>query len=822
MKQKKKQSLVPTLFCWGGKNSEIGGKIGSRAGVLPFEVRALMPSVGGMRRTTRIFGTRVLRSGRRLSTPGEAKRAKHGDEWIGLLDNVGGGGAADATRCKKNGWLKKEVALNLEADEMDIDVDSKSMDELESPEAPVVETISPNSNIDRMWGLVYTRKRKRVADSVKGKVLTDVRRYGKQFVRKKKVRSAYAKDLGKSEDGQVSSGIVIVNTSYGSGYWVSCLLNCILMYLRRSTVSLQQIFGFINSKPLRDINSLQGILLFKDQTPRKIKTGACVISGVRCSVPVFTLDFSTVPCFFLYLHSSLLLRFVPMSYALVMQPTVAIDEVMVTNDKEIVSCLSPVTQSELDVNTQSGLDVVAPGAYDSKKIEVVNPTVGLPKLAARHLQPRNNRNIQKRRSSLRSMRGRHSSFGTQNATGVLTSDRLRFRRDGLRFSSRTPHYELRSSRQKTSTPSVKELKSALVGLTQNIESTSCSANVLVIEPDKCYREEGAVIGMELSAAKQWILAVKIGGVRRFNLTTEKVMRPCSSNRVTHDIIWVGDNGWKLEFPIRQDWLIFKELYKGCSDRNVQPPAVSIIPVPGVREVSGYAESNPPEFARPVSYITVKDDELARALARSTANYDMDGDDEEWLRNFNDQPSLENDHLSADSFELLIDNFEKGFYCNPDDYSDEKAAVSSCPNKEKKEIVEAVYNYWLKKRKQNRSSLIKIFQCYQPRRTQVIPKSIFRKKRSFKRQGSKAGRGKHRPFLPAVVAEKEQQNAVLKVKEAKAAANKSEDLAVRMRQKAQQLMENADLATYKAMMALKIAEAAKIAKSKEAVGPIFLG
>ncbi|XP_015082749.1 uncharacterized protein LOC107026333 [Solanum pennellii] len=790
-----------------------------------------MPSVGGMRRTTRIFGTRVLRSGRRLSTSFEAKRAKHGDEWIGLLDNVGGGGgaAADATRCKKKGWLKKEVALNLEADEMNIDADSKSMDEQETLEAPVVDTVSPKSYIDRMWGLVYTRKRKRVDlkrhDSVRGKVLTDVRRYGKQFIRKKKHRSAYAKDSDKSEDGQFSSDIVIVNTSYGSGYWVSCLLNCILMYLRRSTVSLQQIFGFINSKPLRDVWSLQGILLLKDQTPKKIKTGACVISGVRCSVPVFTLDFSTVPCFFLYLHSSLLLRFVPMSYALVMQPTVAIDEVMVTNDMEIVSRLTPVTQSELDVNTQSGYDVVAPGAYDSKKIEVVNTTVGLPKSTARHLQPRNSRNIQKRRSSLRSMRGRHSSFGTQNASGVLTSDRLRFRRDGLRFSSRTPHYELRSSRQKTSMPSVKELKSALVGLTQNIETVSCSANILVIEPDKCYREEGAVIGMELSAAKQWILAVKIGGVRRFNLTTEKVMRPCSSNRVTHDLIWVGDSGWKLEFPDRQDWLIFKELYKGCSDRNVQPPAVSIIPVPGVSEVSGYAERNPPDFARPVSYITVKDDELARALARSTANYDMDGDDEEWLRNFNDQPSLENDHLSTDSFELLIDHFEKGFYCNPDDYSDEKAAVSSCPNKEKKEIVEAVYSYWSKKRKQNRSSLIKIFQCYQPRRTQVIPKSIFRKKRSFKRQGSKAGRGKHRPFLPAVVAEEDavqQQNAVLKVNEAKAAANKSEDLAVRMRQKAQQLMENADLATYKAMMALRIAEAAKIAKSKEAVAPIFLG
>ncbi|KAJ8568820.1 hypothetical protein K7X08_032451 [Anisodus acutangulus] len=762
-----------------------------------------MPSVGGMRRTTRVFGARVLRSGRRLLSPPPSecvKRVKHGDEWIGLLDNVGDGGGVDATKYKKNGWHKKDSAPKQEVEQMDIDVvDRKAMDE------PEPGTIGSNNNMLRRWGAVYTRKRKRVDskrhDSVEGDVLTEGKRFGKHFVRKKKVKSAYAK-------GSVSTDIVIVNTSYGSSYWVSCLLSSILRYLSRSTVSLQQIVGFINSKPLRDVYSLHGILLLHDQTPGKIKTGACVISNVRCSVPVFALDFSTVPCCFIYLHTSLLLRFVPMSYALVMYHTVALDEVKLTNDEEIVSCLTPV-------NNQSELD--------SKKIEVVNPTVGLPKLGARQLQLRNSRNIQKRRSSLRSRNGRHSSFGTQNANGVLASDRLKFRRDGLRFSSRTSHYELRSSAQKTSKPSIKELKSVLLGLAKDIiDSTSCSANILVIEPDKCYREEGAVIAMELSAAKQWILAVKIGGVKRYNLTTEKVMRPCSSNRVTHDIIWVGDSGWKLEFPDRQDWMIFKELYKECSDRNVvQAPAVSIIPVPGVREVSGYAESNPPDFARPVSYITVKDDELARALARSTANYDMDCDDEEWLRNFND----ENERLSAERFELLIDTFEKGFYCNPDDYSDEKAAISSCLDKEKKEIVEAVYSCWFKKRKQNRSSLIKIFQCYQPRRSQVIPKSILRKKRSFKRQGSQAGRGKQRPFLPAIVAEKDalqQQNAVLKVKEAKAAADKSEDLAVWMRQKAQQLMENADLATYKAMMALKIAEAAKIAKSTEAVASFFLG
>lgn len=64
---------------------------------------------------------------------------------------------------------------------------------------------------------------------------------------------------------------------------------------------------------------------------------------------------------------------------------------------------------------------------------------------------------------------------------------------------------------------------------------------------------------------------------------------------------------------------------------------------------------------------------------------------------------------------------------------------------------------------------------------------------------------------------EQQNAVLKVEEAKAAAKRSEGLAVLKRQRAQQLMENADLATYKAAMALKIAELAQIAESTDSVG-----
>lgn len=56
---------------------------------------------------------------------------------------------------------------------------------------------------------------------------------------------------------------------------------------------------------------------------------------------------------------------------------------------------------------------------------------------------------------------------------------------------------------------------------------------------------------------------------------------------------------------------------------------------------------------------------------------------------------------------------------------------------------------------------------------------------------------------------EQQNANPKVEEAKAAASRSLQMAIVKRQRAQLLMQNADLLTYKATMAIRIAEIAKL-------------
>lgn len=61
---------------------------------------------------------------------------------------------------------------------------------------------------------------------------------------------------------------------------------------------------------------------------------------------------------------------------------------------------------------------------------------------------------------------------------------------------------------------------------------------------------------------------------------------------------------------------------------------------------------------------------------------------------------------------------------------------------------------------------------------------------------------------------EEQNALRKVEAAKTAAKRSVESAILKRRRAQILMENADLAIYKAMVALRIAEGAQLVNSAD--------
>ncbi|KAF8403240.1 hypothetical protein HHK36_011341 [Tetracentron sinense] len=825
-----------------------------------------MPSVG-MRRSTRVCvpkmvgkdadGARVLRSGRRLwSDSREEKpgRSGDGDEWFRLLNNSGD--AADVHGCKDNGW--HEEAPELKIDIMDVDGEMELPNSVNrSPGEPMAE-----GSVVKMYGIVYHRKQKRrrlTPNTVDSLSNSEVRgsgdkMYGIPFVRKQRRKkqmtgsfptefpirmglvegntevSSMERDESGDFVGQAMLAVVI-ESSCSSSCRFTCFLNSVLSYMMRARVRLSELSAFMCSKPITHVFSSQGIhflpdLLGMDNWQNGISSsGICKIFGARQFIPLFSVNFSAVPRSFMYLYSSMFLR---STYNLDVSIIKWMDlhktaPPWLTDSEKRLSCIPTVK----DI---SGSRLVSSG-NTSEKRSVVDPFVGAPKLAARSEPRRHNanfRNVRKRRSSMRAARIKSPLLGDLHTSSrALASDFISVRDDCIPFSSLVSNYEHKKLVQQSSPKNIKELKSTSVTLRQNMDS-HCSANILVIESDKCYREEGVNVMLECSSSKEWFLAVKTQGSTKYIHRAHDVMRTCTSNRFTHAMIWTGENGWKLEFSNRRDWLIFKELHRECCDRNVRAAAVRIIPVPGVCEVSGYGNMTYVPFVRPDSYITVNENEVSRAMSKRTANYDMDHEDEEWLKKHNNEFNAENgllEHLSAENFELMVDVFEKAFYCTPDDVSDEETTTNLCLNLGTREVVAAVYNYWLKKRKQKGLALVRVFQCHPPRRAQLIQKPFFRKRRSFKRQASQFERGKQQSSLQALWAEHDdlaEQKAILRVQEAKHSARKSVELAVRKRRRAQVLMENADLAAYKATLVLKIAEAATITESLDVATASFLG
>ncbi|XP_057476684.1 uncharacterized protein LOC130764444 isoform X2 [Actinidia eriantha] len=679
---------------------------------------------------------------------------RSGSSFLTIQGRVAGGGDGDI-QYMENGWPNdaglKQVIV------MDID---KKIAEPKLIGNGRLDVANHNSNVNRMWGSVYQSKRKRIVSKSSvfegsfEKITLEDWRYGKKYIRqqwrKKKIRESCPGPLGIScgPQGSARSRVLLAfvkSSSCSSIRWFACILGVVLRYMRRTKLRLLQLSEFVLSGPLAHVFSSHGIHFLRD-SPIISSSGICNFFGASCFIPLFSVNFSAVPFCFMSFHSSMLLRSACLRY------------VPVTYSNEMDDRITEVVEHLPCISFESDSPVIGTVTFEndnSGKRNVLCSAVGAPRLTGRAGQFRSgvgSRGIQKKRSSLRSRRKRNPSvFRGRKTNGALASNLFSSRHDGIPLVPITVDRELRSYVRKSSTPNIKQLKSSSVGLEQDTVSSCCSANILVIESYKCYRIEGAIVELEkISGSKPWSLAVRKDGITRYTLSAQKVMRPYGTNCVTHDAIWTQDiNNWKLEFPNRRDWLIFKELYKECSERNVLAPSANVIPVPGVYEVPGYADCNAILFNRPNSYISVRNDELSRAFEKRTANYDMDSEDEEWLIKFNNESSAGNEHwehVLDENFELIIDSFEKAIYGSPDGNCDEKAAVNLYMHLERKEVVEAVYGYWMRKRKQKHSALIRVFQLYAPRRTQLLPNCILRKKRSFKRQASQSVRIKQQTFL----------------------------------------------------------------------------
>ncbi|KHN42245.1 hypothetical protein glysoja_049534 [Glycine soja] len=558
--------------------------------------------------------------------------------------------------------------------------------------------------------------------------------------------------------------------------------------------------------------------------PTVVNTGICQFFGVTGTVPAFSVDFSAVSPCFEYLQYAMFLKSMFRSFFLVHNPiNVPSDEDIESDDDLLEYQNEQQISSDTFKREPSEIVTVTSDVIEINDKQSLHSSVKVTTRAAgrngQYKNMLNSRGIQKRRSSLRKRKARSPSMVSLRRNGAVASDLTGGRKSNCQLSVVTSSRKLRSMANGSPTGSLKEASSAIVDSKERLGSSSCYANLLVSEIDQCCRLEGAIVTLEWSSPKEWLFTVKKDGLTRCTFRAEKVMRPFSTNRFTHAVVYSLDNGWKLEFTNRQDWNVFKDLYKKCSDRNIPATAAKVIPVPGVREVSSYAESNCFPYHRPDTYISASGDELTRVMTRATANYDMDSEDEEWLKKFNEFQ----EHVSEDNFELIIDALEKVYYYNPDDSFDEKSAANGCQDLGSKEVVEAVYNYWMRKRKLKRSFLLRVFQGHQSKRAPLIPKPLLRKRRSFKRQPSQFSRGNQPSVLKAFAAEQDamEENAMLKIEEAKANANMSMELAINKRKRAQCLAQNADLATYKATMLIRIAEAAMAAESLDDAAAYFL-
>ncbi|XWS75283.1 hypothetical protein CRYUN_Cryun01aG0073000 [Craigia yunnanensis] len=743
-----------------------------------------MTSVG-MRRTKRVFGmvkssegARVLRSGRRLwpdSGEVQPKRPNNeGDEYY-----------------HSKSTPKSEV--NKAAAE--VIGKPKRLGHEENPKKQSrkmkAEAVNNGGKVDRMFGIVYTRKRKR--NEVQKSQLSgnsEQKKFGKRFNRRQVSKKRTTNN--DVEESRMFAFVVGNGDCYG---WFSNFLCLVLGYVRRAEVRLSELASFLISQPISGVYSSNGVNILWG--PPANRTGICKFSGAREFSSLFSVDFSAVPHCFMYMHYSTHLRLKRMQLV-----PVNSDEIMSDSEED-----EPCVTSLVDVSKRTiGSTVVKIDNLGSKV--VLHPSVRASELTGRNAQYRNclsSCSIQKR-SSLRRRRARNPSLvGIHKANGALMSDLISSRRYGIPFSSVVYKNKLRSSVRNSSAAILSGMSSTISDLMQNVDSSQCSANILVIEPDRCYRE-GVIVTLEISASREWLLVVK----------KDRSTKTGSFSRIfTRNVL----------------------------SANVPTSSVKVIPVPGVCEVSGYEDRGSVPFCRPNSYISLDGDEVSRALAKRTANYDMDTEDEEWLKKFNNEFFSGNghcEHLSEDCFELMFIAFEKAYFCSPDDYSNDNAA-HLCLDLGSRAVVEAVHAYWLRKRKQRRSVLLRVFQGHQVKKAPLIPKPFLHKRISFKRQASH-GRGKQPALLQvgpcfrfvaktcvnynraALAAEHDaltEQNAMVKVEEARVSATRSVESAILKRQQAQLLMQNADMTAYKAMIALRIAEAARFTESSDgAVAKFF--
>lgn len=255
--------------------------------------RTAMPTVG-MRRT-RVFGVvkgvdgaRVLRSGRRLwPESGEVKLKKSKDvsDWYPVIDSRGNGGGNGQIRLQgkwsqvRNVKPKRVVVVDIREEDDDACVVKVS--------EPVkvfakIDGDGESGDVDRMFGKVYRRKRKRglsenrdVSDEMESdNVMSGDRMFGLRFIRRQRSRKT---EVGQLEPQvhlhkQIVSSpplplrdrvLTIFSGSSLDGDWFSDLMLSVLRHLKNPELRVAKLSAFLLSNPINEVFSLKGMRFLK-------------------------------------------------------------------------------------------------------------------------------------------------------------------------------------------------------------------------------------------------------------------------------------------------------------------------------------------------------------------------------------------------------------------------------------------------------------------------------------------------------------------------------------------------------------------------------
>ncbi|XP_011081867.1 uncharacterized protein LOC105164793 [Sesamum indicum] len=284
---------------------------------------------------------------------------------------------------------------------------------------------------------------------------------------------------------------------------------------------------------------------------------------------------------------------------------------------------------------------------------------------------------------------------------------------GYDFSAKQKMQNLRSLPcKRIRRASLKRTSDGSVNNQKNLELLTCVANILVTHGDKGWRECGANIVLEHADHNEWRLAVKLSGVTKYSYKVKHILQPGSTNRYSHAMMWKGGKDWVLEFPDRNQWILFKEMHEECYNRNIRAASVKNIPIPGVRLVEENDDygAEVPFVRNPARYIRQVQTDVEMAMDPSRILYDMDSDDEQWLMSKkNSTEKHKYDEISEEVLEKAIDIFEKVSYAKLRNNFTDAEIEELLTGIGSAQAAKVIYEHWGQKRKKFGMPLIRHLQ-----------------------------------------------------------------------------------------------------------------